>query len=217
MLILHSALGQFGQSWRALCWMLPPKSGVSPRITRGNLKPCGGMNSWTKLYERCVHYSKPTVPWREAKTSHIDVQRVAKHAVWLAKSEAEKEVFATVYPEGDGVFRIAKQMDRTNQDIVSENCVHNDAGELVLTYAHSTRWTWRLSHVTQACETELPKDLHFSSCLNGVHSGQNTHHSCDAESCWWGRNWDRKTTDRGCFQLSCDHIRLGEELQSEPL
>ena len=51
-----------------------------------------------------------------AKTAYIDVQRVAKHHTgWLAKSEAEKEVFATVYPEGDGVFRIAKQMDRTSQ------------------------------------------------------------------------------------------------------
>ena len=53
--------------------------------------------------------------------------------ICLAKSKAEKEEFATVSPNGDGVFRIAKQMDRRNQDIIGENCVHNDAGELVLT------------------------------------------------------------------------------------
>ena len=35
-------------------------------------------------------------------------------------------------PDGDGVFRIAKQMDHTNQDVVGKNCVHNNAGELAL-------------------------------------------------------------------------------------
>ena len=62
------------------------------------------------------------------KTAYIDNECVAKHTVWLAKSEAEKEEFTTVSPGGDGVSRIAKQIDRTNQ-----NCVCNDAGELVLT------------------------------------------------------------------------------------
>ena len=53
------------------------------------------------------------------KTAYIDdATRVTKHAVWLAKSEAEKEKFATVSLDGDGVFHIAKQMDRTNQDIL---------------------------------------------------------------------------------------------------
>ena len=67
---------------------------------------------------------------KRAKTAYIDAKRVAKHAVWLAKSEVEKEEFA---PGGDGVFCKAKQMDRRNQDIVGENCIHNGAGELALT------------------------------------------------------------------------------------
>ena len=50
-------------------------------------------------------------------------------------------------------------------------------------------------------------NLHFS--LNGVYSDQNTHHSWDAESCWWGRSWASETTDKGCFQLQCHNIRLG--------
>ena len=58
---------------------------------------------------------------------------MAKHADWLAKSEAEKEKLATVSPDGEVVFRIAKEMDRTNQNVIDENCVHNDAGELALT------------------------------------------------------------------------------------
>ena len=73
-----------------------------------------------------------TAEAKGAKTAYIDTKHVTKHAVWLAKSEAEKEVFATIFPNGDGVFHIAKQMDHTNQDVVSENCVHNDAGQLVL-------------------------------------------------------------------------------------
>ena len=53
------------------------------------------------------------VPWRwEAwgqggKSAYIDAKCMAKHTIWLAKSEAEKEEFATVTPDGDGVFRIA--------------------------------------------------------------------------------------------------------------
>ena len=53
-----------------------------------------------------------------------------KHADWLAKSEAEKEEFTILSP--DGVFRTAKQMDCRNQDIVGGNWC-NDAGEFVLT------------------------------------------------------------------------------------
>ena len=58
---------------------------------------------------------------KEAKAAYMDAKRVAKRAVYLAKSVAEKEEFATVSPNGDGVFRIAKQMDRSNQDVIGEN------------------------------------------------------------------------------------------------
>ena len=80
-----------------------------------------------------------SMPWtkeawrRGPKTAYIDAKRMAKHAVWLAKSEVEKEKFTIVSPDGDGVFRIAKQMDCRKQDITGENCAHNDAGELALT------------------------------------------------------------------------------------
>ena len=99
-----------------------------------------------------------------AKTAYIDTKHVAKHAVWLAKFEAEQKVFATIFPDGDGVFHIAKQMDRTNQDVVSENCVHNDAGQLVLTPApddyhmlhkHKSMWMknrkWNLHFSFKRC------------------------------------------------------------------
>ena len=50
LLILQIALRQFGQSWRTLCWMLPPKSAVSLRTTSADLKPGGGMKRWKQLY-----------------------------------------------------------------------------------------------------------------------------------------------------------------------
>ena len=74
-----------------------------------------------------------TAEAKRARTAYIDVKYMAKHAVWLAKSEAEKKEFILVAPDGDGVFCIAKQIHRRNQDIVGESCVRNDAGELALT------------------------------------------------------------------------------------
>ena len=69
-----------------------------------------------------------------AKTAYSDAKRVAKHAIWLAKSEAKKDEFATVSLDDDGGFRIAKPMNRTNdQDVVGEDFACNDAGQFVLT------------------------------------------------------------------------------------
>ena len=105
-----------------------------------------------------------------AKTAYINTKHVAKHAIWLAKSEAEEEVFATIYPDGDGVFHIAKQMDRTNQDVVSENCVHNDAVQLVLTPAHSMHLMILTCYI-KACEWEMPNEICIFR-LNGAYSDQ---------------------------------------------
>ena len=40
-----------------------------------------------------------TAEAKEAKIAHIDAKYLVKHAVWLAKSEVEKEEFATVSPD----------------------------------------------------------------------------------------------------------------------
>ena len=101
-----------------------------------------------------------TAEAKGAKTAYIDAKLVAKHDAWLAKSEAKKEVFATVSPDCDGALGIAKQMDCTNQDVLSENCVHDDAGVLVLTHTHSMHLTIVICYI-KACETELPNNLHF--------------------------------------------------------
>ena len=70
---------------------------------------------------------------KEAKIACTDAQCFAKHAVWLAMSDAEKEELATVSPNGDGISRISKQMGRKNQDVAVEDNVRNNAGKLALT------------------------------------------------------------------------------------
>ena len=77
---------------------------------------------------------------KEEKTSQIDARRVANNAFWLALSGAEKDEFTTVLADGDGVFHIAKQMGRTNQDDVDENCVCDNAGELPFTDEDTEGW-----------------------------------------------------------------------------
>ena len=67
-----------------------------------------------------------------AKEAYNLAKWVSKHVVWLAKSEAEKEAFAHISPNGDEIFHIAKHMDKTNQDVVGEKCVKNNTGELSL-------------------------------------------------------------------------------------
>ena len=74
-----------------------------------------------------------TAEAKEAKTACSETKRVAKYVIWLAKSEAEKAEFANITPDGGSVYRIAKQLDRTNQDVAgNEKCVPNYAGELSL-------------------------------------------------------------------------------------
>ena len=72
-----------------------------------------------------------TAEAKGAKTAYTDAKR--KHAIWLAKSEVEKEELSTVSPDDDVVFCFIKQMDHRNQEFVGEKWVRNDAGELALT------------------------------------------------------------------------------------
>ena len=67
-----------------------------------------------------------------AKEAYHLAEWASKHVVWLAKSEAEKEAFAHISSNSNEIFHTAKQMDKTNQDVVGEKCVKIDAGELSL-------------------------------------------------------------------------------------
>ena len=52
---------------------------------------------------------------------------VVKRSVWRVKSETEREAFSNSSPNVDGIYKVAKQMDRTKQDVFGENCATNDA------------------------------------------------------------------------------------------
>ena len=69
----------------------------------------------------------------KAKANYDTAKCHARREVWLAKSAASVETFKAVDTQGSNIYRIARQMNRENQDIVGENCVKNDAGQLSLT------------------------------------------------------------------------------------
>ena len=68
----------------------------------------------------------------DAKVAYNEAECLAKHVVWQAKSVAEREKFSNIAQNDTGIFKLAKQIDKTNQDVVSEKNVRNDAGELSL-------------------------------------------------------------------------------------
>ena len=68
----------------------------------------------------------------DAKVAYNEAKRLAKRMVWQAKSVAEREKFSNIAPNDTGIFKLAKQMDKTNQDVVVKKCVRNDASELSL-------------------------------------------------------------------------------------
>ena len=55
-----------------------------------------------------------------AKVAYTAAKQAAKHVVWLAKSKSEAEALQKLDPQGNDIYRLARQMDRTNQDIVGE-------------------------------------------------------------------------------------------------
>ena len=135
-------------------------------------------------------------------------------------------------------FHIAKQMDGINQDIVGENSVGNNAGELALTDEDKAKacvehYATRLLNVEFVSRLWAPwgpcNCWSPSQCVldpDPQSTQQNEmqkyccpmrHRSWDIESCWWGKSWAGETADRGCFKLQCDPIRLAGELHSEPL
>ena len=68
----------------------------------------------------------------EASELYNIAKRNAKHLVWLAKSDSAKRTFNGITANGNEIYRIAKQMDRSNQDFDCGKCVLNDADELSL-------------------------------------------------------------------------------------
>ena len=151
MLIPQIALCQLDQSWKVFCWLLPPKFVVSTRATNGNQNPGSGMKWWTKLYERSVHGSKFTVPWkREAWRQRLMRQKLywcqARGKTYLLAGKVcgrERGIRHSI-PRW-GCFPFCQQMDRRNQDIVGAKSGVYTMVQASLRSLTKTRWRHRLS------------------------------------------------------------------------
>ena len=114
--------------------------------------------AWFKTYNALIKEGKNEEA-KKAKAAYIVARRQAKREVYHAKSAAEKEKFARVSLNDASVFRIAKQMDRSNQDILGENCIRNDAGELAITDDDKLKaWVEHYARLLNV-EFDWPKDM----------------------------------------------------------
>ena len=81
--------------------------------------------------------------WSDWKRGLVDTEtylvakRIARRAIYKAKTEAEKARFANIQRrdiEKNEIFRIAKQMAKTNQELLERN-----SSELMM---GSWQWKW---------------------------------------------------------------------------
>jgi len=89
----------------------------------------------------------------EAKRAYNEAKRLAKRVVWQAKLDAKKDKFANISPKDGSVFKLAKQMDRSKQDVMGEKCVKNDVGVLSLSQEEKMK-TW-VEHYARLLNVEL--------------------------------------------------------------
>ncbi len=107
--------------------------------------------------------------WKEwkvggSKERYLEAKRVAKSKVYAAKKEAEVRNFHNILSRDDEkgmVFKIAKQIVKTNQDVVGEGFVRDDKGELALDDS-AKKEAWR-SYYSQLLNEEFDWD-HENLC-----------------------------------------------------
>ncbi|KAK3893367.1 hypothetical protein Pcinc_002801 [Petrolisthes cinctipes] len=106
------------------------------------------------------------------KEMYLVAKRTARRAIYKAKTEAEKARFADILRRDDEkneVFRIAKQMAKTNQDIVGEKCIRNDDGVLAIN-EQDKKDAWKC-YYERLLNTEFPRDrenLEVTEAVDGL-------------------------------------------------
>ena len=76
--------------------------------------------------------------WKQrnkSKEKYLEAKKKAESAVYQAKCKPQRKIFGKVmwrYHEKQDVFKIAKSMVKTNQDIIGEQQIRNDDGALAL-------------------------------------------------------------------------------------
>ena len=94
--------------------------------------------------------------WRAggSKDKYLDTKRKARHAVYTAKRNSEKEKFTSIKDNKENIFRVAKQMRTENQDVIGEKCIRGDDGNLSLDDA-SKKLAWK-QHYERMLNIEFP-------------------------------------------------------------
>ena len=117
---------------------------------------------WNDEVDQCINEKRRL--WKEwksvgSKNLYLEAKHRARTAVYAAKAEAERNIFADVLRREDQrneVFKIANQMKKTNQDAVGEKCIRNDEGNLAST-EEEKKLAWK-SHYEKLLNTEFHWD-----------------------------------------------------------
>ena len=80
----------------------------------------------------CTREDAGYIEWKAggSRESYNAAKRVARQAVYHAKSESEKVVLENIDLKTASIYRIAKQMRWDNQDVMGEKPVKDDSGAL---------------------------------------------------------------------------------------
>ena len=57
------------------------------------------------------------------------MRRASNLAVYLARNEAEKNVFKTINPRSVEIYQMARQMKRANQDVIGREVENMELGD----------------------------------------------------------------------------------------
>ena len=92
-----------------------------------------------------------------SKEGYLEAKRVAKKKVYAVKKKAEEVQFANVASDKEDrkqLFKIARQMVKTNDDVVYDKCATNDDGELACTDSEKLS-AWK-QHYEKLLNEEFP-------------------------------------------------------------
>ena len=106
---------------------------------------------------------------KETRASYDAAKRNARHAVHHARQEANKKVYENIDPKSSEVYRLANQFRRENTDVVGDEPVKNDAGEMSMS-EDSKQKTW-LEHYQRLLNVEFdwdPDHLSHQSPVEGT-------------------------------------------------
>ena len=174
---------------------------------------------------------------KEAETAYKNTKCMAKHAIWLAKSEADNTQMVMVLSILPNrwtahtrtlLARTVYAMMLVNlRSLTMTSWKHRYSTMLgSSTLSSNGQAMSSLSPSLQPTPTPTPNQLALlPMCLwprSAKHSARSYvmpfwHHRWYAESCWWGKSWAAEKISRGCFQKWYDPSRLGGELHPESL